>query len=78
MLNLKIELPCIISVRDYHDFNQYLQVLKEFGIKGVKYKEVGCVGAYLGIFYVEKDKKYNKLLAEAKAEVDEFEKEIWE
>ena len=77
MLNLKIELPCIIGVRDYHDFKHYLQVLREFGIKGVKYKEIGCIGEYIGIFYVEKNKKYDKLLAEAKAEVDEHEKETW-
>lgn len=60
-----LELPAIIRVDDYHEFDYIIDYLKQLGAKRIKYEELGCEGRdYIGIFYSSKDKDYKKLVKE--------------
>ena len=65
---MKINLPARIEVMDYHEFDSLLEALKQI-IPGIKVKEIGCVGNYIGIAYVGnlqeiKNKKLFKAIKE--------------
>jgi hypothetical protein len=52
-MKLKLELPQIIEVRDYHEFDEIEDTLNQLGISPkIKLKEVGFDGyCYVGIAY---------------------------
>lgn len=67
---MKINLPIIVSFRDYHDINIFGDSLKEI-IPNIKYKklesgDIGVGEVYHAIFYKVKDKKFNHLRKEHK------------
>ena len=65
--SLKIELPTIISVHDYHDFDYIEDTFEQIGLK-LKVEEAGFYDCqYIGIVYQKKDADFKKLLKQIKA-----------
>ena len=66
-----IELPQVITVRDYHDFAYLQTAYREIGLKNIKIDEIAMFNAqYHGILHLEKDAAYKlmKKTLEANAE----------
>ena len=51
------------NISDYHEFDDILHTLRAFGVKGVKYTEMGFSGGYGAVFYINKDVEYKALVA---------------
>ena len=69
-----LNLPMIMEFRDYHDINFFCSQMNELVIgKKIKAEELGCVGKYLAIFYIEKNDAYKKLREETMVEIKEYE-----
>ena len=65
--SLKIELPTILFVNDYHDFDYVLDSFNQIGLK-LKVEEAGFYDCqYIGIVYQKKDADFKKLLKQIKA-----------
>jgi len=61
-MKLKVNLPCVFIVRDYHEFREIEQYLRQVLGDDVHVEEIGCAFDYHGIaYYKEKDKKYRKV-----------------
>ena len=72
MHKIEIELPKIVEVMDYHEFDYLKLYLSQIGLKGVKVEEIGFNGNYIGIVYKKKDEDYKKLVEKYKEEEEEF------
>ena len=53
---MKIDLPTIIEVYDYHEFEDIVDVLCQFGVD-VRYEEQSSENYYKAIFYEKGNKK---------------------
>ena len=75
MKNVKLNLPVILEFADYHYIDDFYYEVKQI-IPKLKRKEVEFAnGIYYGIFYVNADAKYKKLLKEHKKMADKYEDE---
>jgi len=55
---LEIYIPQIVTARDYHEFRDHQQFLKELGLTNVSITEVGFgESEYLGVVHCTKDSK---------------------
>lgn len=55
MKNAKIKFPQVVFADDYHEFNYLQRVLRSFGVKYLKFQEVGMTrGKYVAVFYLQK------------------------
>jgi len=62
-----LELPKLLKVDDYHEFDIIAKHIRQLGAKGVKVEEIGFESPlYVGIAYKAKDKDYHKLIKECK------------
>ena len=67
-----LELPKIIKVDDYHEFDEIAELLVKLGAEKVKVEEIGFEAPmYVGIVYQHKDKDYYQLSEEYSSEVEE-------
>jgi hypothetical protein len=64
MDTIQIQLPTIIEAGDYHEFDVILDVLKQFGVKGVRFFEVSWPGRYAAVFYTGTKRNAEKWLRE--------------
>ena len=67
---MKLSLPKLITVDDYHEFDSAKDLFKQIGLP-VKVKEIGFLGgSYIGIVYEGKltDPKVQKLINQVRAE----------
>ena len=53
---MKIDLPTIVEVSDYHEFEDIVDILCQFGV-AVRYEEQSCEDCYKAIFYEKGNKK---------------------
>ena len=59
---MKVNLPAIISVQDYHEFKYLEKYFKEI-IPGIQVEELGLLDKeYIGIAFIIKDKNYKALI----------------
>lgn len=73
MQKMMVNIPARIGVGDYHEFDTYRAVLIQL-IPGVKVKEIGYAGEYVGIVYEGnlKDKLNASLVEELHKEVNRW------
>ena len=74
---MKLKLPAVVKVFDYHEFDNMPVLFKQMGLK-VKVKEVAFIqGEYVGIVYTGRlaDAKNRSLINELKRE--EADDEPW-
>lgn len=66
-------LPQIVEVDDYHEFEEYARIFRLI-TTGVKVKEIGFTGSYLGIAYSGKltDARNRKLQAKIRERVRQY------
>ena len=58
---IEVNLPQIITVTDYHEFD-YIEETFKLIKKDFKCEEIGFYGGeYIGILYLKKDNEFNKL-----------------
>lgn len=71
-LQVKIELPAVLRVYDYHEFDQAESFYKEIGLKlKIDQIGVGYGGSYLGIVYKTKDENFKLLKKQLDEECDD-------
>jgi hypothetical protein len=72
-MDVKIDLPQEIEVFDYHEFNYVQDALRKV-ISGIKVKEVGFNGKYLGMIYIGslKNDENKKMVAKIQERSDSY------